>query len=109
MSASHDDVAERPARSRKRAAAPPPQSDSEAPAATPPAAEPDQEPASGGAGDAVAASPALARADAMLDQAGQRVGEAMVEIGHRLRVWSARAREEAEDIWAEAQSRRHQE
>ena len=51
--------------------------------------------------------PATARAEDVIDQAGERVGQFAVLLGHRLQVFAARAREEAEDIWAEAQSMRH--
>lgn len=46
------------------------------------------------------------RAEEMVDQAGERIGGLAVTLGHRLRVFMARAREEAEDILAEAQSMR---
>jgi hypothetical protein len=52
----------------------------------------------------VGASPAVARAEAVLDRAGERVGSFLVSAGQRLRRTTALAREEAEDIWAEAQS-----
>jgi hypothetical protein len=48
----------------------------------------------------------LDRAETMLDQMGQRVGQLLLLAGHRLQRWTARAREEAEDIWAEAASLR---
>lgn len=63
-----------------------------------------QREASSGSGAQDAAS---ARAEELVDRAGQRVGEFAVSLERRLRVFAARAREEAEDIWAEAQSMRH--
>jgi len=51
--------------------------------------------------------PATARAEDAIDQAGERVGQFAALLGRRLQVLAARAREEAEDIWAEAQSMRH--
>jgi len=51
--------------------------------------------------------PATARAEDAIDQAGERVGQFAALFGRRLQVLAARAREEAEDIWAEAQSLRH--
>ncbi len=50
--------------------------------------------------------PAAARAEDTVDRAGERIGQLSVLLGHRLRVFAARAREEAEDIWAEARSMR---
>ncbi len=50
--------------------------------------------------------PATDRAEATLDQAGERLGIFATEVSHRLRKTVALAREEAEDIWAEAQSLR---
>jgi hypothetical protein len=55
----------------------------------------------------VAQRPATVRAENAIDQAGERVGQFAALLGRRLHVFAARAREEAEDIWAEAQSRRH--
>ncbi|MDQ2829727.1 MAG: hypothetical protein M3Y74_11845 [Chloroflexota bacterium] len=55
----------------------------------------------------VAQRPATARAEDVIDHAGERVGQFAALLGRRLQVLAARAREEAEDIWAEAQSRRH--
>ncbi len=51
--------------------------------------------------------PATARAVDAVDQAGERVDQFAASLGRRLQVFAARAREEAEDIWAEAQSLRH--
>lgn len=52
-------------------------------------------------------SPA-ARAGQMLDGAGERVGRFAALAGQRLRTAAALAREEAEDLWAEAQHLRNQ-
>jgi hypothetical protein len=43
------------------------------------------------------------RADEIVDELGERFGKLAAEAAYRLRVASERAREEAEDIWAEAQ------
>lgn len=48
-----------------------------------------------------------ARAEELVDRAGERVGQFATTLRQRLQVVAARAREEAEDIWAEAQSKRH--
>jgi hypothetical protein len=48
----------------------------------------------------------MERAETIVDQAGERVGAMAVDLGRRLQVFLARAREEAEDIWAEAQAMR---
>lgn len=47
--------------------------------------------------------PAPERAEAILDEWGQRIGRSASLTGQRLRKLAARAREEAEDILAEAQ------
>ena len=44
------------------------------------------------------------RAEGMVDRAGERVGHFAALLGQRLQTWGGRAREEAEDIWAEAQN-----
>ena len=44
------------------------------------------------------------RAEVLVDQMGERLGHFLSIAGHQLRKATARAREEAEDIWAEAQS-----
>ena len=49
-------------------------------------------------------SAALERAEGMVDHAGERVGHFAALLGQRLQIWGGRAREEAEDIWAEAQN-----
>jgi hypothetical protein len=50
-----------------------------------------------------------ARAEILVDQWGERVGKFLSSGGYQLRKAAARAREEAEDIWAEAQTIRHNE
>ncbi|HEX6779251.1 MAG TPA: hypothetical protein VF099_13670 [Ktedonobacterales bacterium] len=50
-----------------------------------------------------------ARAEILVDQWGERVGKFLSSAGYQLRKAAARAREEAEDIWAEAQAIRHNE
>jgi len=52
---------------------------------------------------------ATERAEEMLDRVGQRVGRYASLAGLRLRRMAAVAREEAEDIWAEAESVRRRE
>ena len=52
--------------------------------------------------------PASERAQETLGDWGERVGFVAGVAGLRLRQWGARAREEAEDLWAEAQSMRQQ-
>lgn len=49
--------------------------------------------------------PTLARAEDLVDQAGARVGHFLNTAGREARKALARAREEAEDIWAEAQAK----
>ena len=44
------------------------------------------------------------RAEVLVDQWGERVGRFLSSAGYQLRRAAARAREEAEDIWAEAQT-----
>ena len=44
------------------------------------------------------------RAEEAVDSLGRRAGQLGSEVGQRLLRLAARAREEAEDIWAEAQS-----
>jgi hypothetical protein len=48
-----------------------------------------------------------ARAEEMLDKFGHRVGYFGVLASHQLRKFAARVREEAEDMWAEAQTMHH--
>jgi hypothetical protein len=52
----------------------------------------------------VAAEERLRRAEEMVDRMAHRIGEAAGRLGHGLLRLAARAREEAEDIWAEARS-----
>lgn len=51
---------------------------------------------------------ATERAEEMLDRAGEQVGRFASLLSLRLRQVVALAREEAEDMWAEAQSMRRQ-
>jgi hypothetical protein len=44
------------------------------------------------------------RAEEMVDRMGERIGYAAGRLGHGILWLAARAREEAEDIWAEARS-----
>lgn len=62
--------------------------------------------ASVAAADDPSTQSATARAERMFDDAGQRVGEFALIAGQYLRQFTARAREEAEDIWVEAQNAR---
>ena len=48
--------------------------------------------------------PAMERAEELVDRMGQRAGAFVSLAGLRVRKLAARAREEAEDVWAEAQS-----
>jgi hypothetical protein len=45
----------------------------------------------------------MQRAEEMVDRIGERIGHYATVIGHEILRLGARAREEAEDIWAEAQ------
>jgi hypothetical protein len=49
----------------------------------------------------------MERAEELLDRAGQRLGTLLTRAGRNLLRAAARAREAAEDMWAEAQSIRH--
>ncbi len=51
---------------------------------------------------------AMQRAEEMVDRMGEQIGHYATEFGHSVLRWFARAREEAEDIWAEAQAIREQ-
>jgi hypothetical protein len=51
-------------------------------------------------------SPAMQRAEELVDRMAERVGHYTGVIGHKILWFMARAREEAEDIWAEAQALR---
>ena len=44
------------------------------------------------------------RAEVLVDQMGERLGRFLSVAGYQVRKATARAREEAEDIWAEAQA-----
>jgi hypothetical protein len=44
------------------------------------------------------------RAEVLVDQLGTRLGHFLSIAGYQVRKATARAREEAEDIWAEAQA-----
>jgi hypothetical protein len=46
----------------------------------------------------------MARAEEMADRLGERLSHYASVIGFKIMQWAARAREEVEDIWAEAQS-----
>lgn len=50
--------------------------------------------------------PATERAEETLDRVGERMGVFAAAVGHQFRKAVALTREEAEDIWAEAQSLR---
>ena len=45
----------------------------------------------------------LRRAEEMVDRMGEQIGHYATVLGREFLKWAARAREEAEDIWAEAQ------
>lgn len=49
---------------------------------------------------------AMQRAEELADRLGEQVGHYVSLFGHSVLKWVARAREEAEDIWAEAQALR---
>ena len=51
---------------------------------------------------------AMQRAEEMVDRLGEQIGRYATDFGHTVLKWFARAREEAEDIWAEAQALREQ-
>lgn len=51
---------------------------------------------------------ALARAEQLVDAIGQRLGLFAVLVGLQAQKAAARAREEAEDVWAEAQTIYHE-
>jgi hypothetical protein len=46
---------------------------------------------------------AMQRAEELADRLGEQIGHYASAFGHSVLKWVARAREEAEDIWAEAQ------
>lgn len=84
-----------PRKSGTSASTPPAGEQPKATAGAPKAAMPDSD-----AGD----QSATARAEEVFDDAGQRVGQFALIAGQYLRQFTARAREEAEDIWVEAQN-----
>ena len=49
---------------------------------------------------------AAQRAEELVDRWGEQIGQYAAQFGHNVLKWAARAREEAEDIWAEAQALR---
>jgi hypothetical protein len=57
--------------------------------------------------DRAGPDPTLARAEELVDRFGERAGSWLSHVGRDAERLLARAREEAEDIWAEAQSLRH--
>ncbi|HLJ97666.1 MAG TPA: hypothetical protein VKU02_31180 [Gemmataceae bacterium] len=46
----------------------------------------------------------MQRAEELADRLGEQVGQYVSALGHSVLKWVARAREEAEDIWAEAEA-----
>ena len=62
----------------------------------------------GGTGADEARREAMQRAEEMVDRLGEQIGHYATDFGHSVLKWFARAREEAEDIWAEAQAIREQ-
>jgi hypothetical protein len=46
----------------------------------------------------------IQRAEEMVDRWGEQIGQYAFSLGHGIRRLFSRAREEAEDIWAEAQA-----
>jgi hypothetical protein len=50
----------------------------------------------------------MQRAEELADRLGEQIGSYAGWLGRNFRKWVARAREEAEDIWAEAQAVRGQ-
>lgn len=68
---------------------------------------PGAHPAAAAAGGSVPEGrPATERAEQTLDRAGEQLGVFAAALSHRVRRSVALAREETEDIWAEAQSLR---
>jgi hypothetical protein len=49
-------------------------------------------------------SPALQRAEELVDRMGERLAHYAAFLGTKIKEWAAHLHEEAEDIWAEAQS-----
>jgi hypothetical protein len=58
---------------------------------------------------AAASTSTVSRAEDVVKQLAQRVGQYAGVLGHNLLWLAARAREEVEDIWAEAQAVRRRE
>jgi hypothetical protein len=71
---------------------------------TPPADTQPETTVNAAAADGADEQSATARAERIFDDAGQRVGQFALIAGQYLRQFTARAREEAEDIWVEAQN-----
>lgn len=57
-----------------------------------------------GSPEEAARSDAQRRAEEMVDHLGEQIGHYVSAFGHNILKWTARVREEAEDIWAEAQA-----
>jgi hypothetical protein len=55
-------------------------------------------------GNAPEKPPVMQRAEELADDLGQRIGHYASIVGFKILQFAARAREEAEDIWAEAQN-----
>ena len=60
----------------------------------------------GGTRDEGANRPVTTRAEALLTQMGERLGVLAGDLSQRFRALGARARDEGEHMWAEAQSMR---
>lgn len=69
-----------------------------------PTAQPQVTPPSTTPPPPVVTPPPTQRAEEIVDNAGERVGYLASSMAQRIRIATARAREEAEDMWAEAQS-----
>lgn len=61
----------------------------------------------GGRVSQLLSEPADGRSVGTIEDAGRRAGRVASDVGLQVRRMTARAREEVEDIWAEAQSLRH--
>jgi hypothetical protein len=57
-----------------------------------------------GAGSEETRGQAMQRAEELADRLGEQIGRYFSSISRTFFKWAARAREEAEDIWAEAQA-----
>ncbi len=62
--------------------------------------------ADGASGEQATKDETIRRAEEMVDRVGEQVGQWTSRLGHQLLRFGARAREEAEDMWAEAQDLR---